>query len=70
MARAVAALSGALPNRAIVPYPVEDGPPAVGWTRMRVYLKYLVTIVAARLPLTVAAQRVYGPFMDGCPNTL
>jgi uncharacterized SAM-binding protein YcdF (DUF218 family) len=70
MARARAALSGALPDRAIVPYPVEDGPPAVGRTRMGTYLKYLVTIVAARLPLAVGAQRVYGPFAAGCPSTL
>ena len=70
MARAMAALSGALPDRVIVPYPVEDGLPTEGRTRMRAYLKYLVTIVAARLPLIVAAQRVYGPFVDGCPDTL
>ena len=70
MARAMAALSGALPNREIVPYPVEDGPPAVGRTRMRKYLKYLVTIVAARLPLTVGAKRVYGSFAEGCPSRL
>jgi uncharacterized SAM-binding protein YcdF (DUF218 family) len=70
MARAMAALSGALSDRVIVPYPVEDGPPAVGRTRMRAYLQYLVTIVAARLPLTVGGQRVYGPFVDGCPDKL
>ena len=70
MARAVAALSGALPGRVIVPYPVEDGPPMVGRSRMRTYLKYLVTIVAARLPLTVGGQPVYGPFAEGCPKTL
>lgn len=71
MARAMAALSGALPDRVIVPYPVEDGPARmVGRIRMRAYLKYLVTIVAARLPLAVGGQRVYGPFADGCPATL
>jgi uncharacterized SAM-binding protein YcdF (DUF218 family) len=70
VARAMAALSGALPDRVIVPYPVEDGLPTVDRTRMRAYLKYLVTIVAARLPLTVGAQSVYGPFVDGCPDTL
>jgi uncharacterized SAM-binding protein YcdF (DUF218 family) len=70
MARAMAALSGALPDRVIVPYPVDDGPPTVGQTRMRIYLKYLVTIVAARLPLAVGAQRVFGPFAEGCPSTL
>ena len=70
MARAMAALSGALPDRVIVPYPVEDGLPEGSRTRMREYLKYLVTIVAARLPLTVGAQRVYGPFAEGCPSTL
>jgi uncharacterized SAM-binding protein YcdF (DUF218 family) len=70
MARAVAALSGALPDRVIVPYPIEDGLPPVGRTRMRTYLKYVVTIVAARLPLSVGGQRVYGPFVEGCPDTL
>lgn len=70
LARAMVALSGALPERAIVPYPVEDRVPTIGWARMRTYLKYLVTIVAARLPLSVGAQRVYGPFVDGCPDTL
>ena len=70
MARAVAALSGALPDRAIVPYPVDDGLPTVGRTRMGTYLKYLVTIFAARLPLIVGGQRVYGPFAEGCPTTL
>jgi uncharacterized SAM-binding protein YcdF (DUF218 family) len=70
MARAMAALSGALPDRVIVPYPVEDGPPTVGRTRMRTYLKYLATIVAARLPLTVGGQRLYGSFVEGCPDTL
>jgi len=70
LARATAALSGALPGRVIVPYPVEDGPPEAGRNRMRKYLKYLVTIVAARLPLAVGAQRVYGPFAEGCPSTL
>ena len=44
--------------------------PTVGQTRMRTYLKYLVTIVATRLPLATGAQRVYGPFVDGCPDTL
>jgi uncharacterized SAM-binding protein YcdF (DUF218 family) len=70
MARAITALSGALPEREIIPYPVEDGPPTDGRTRMRAYLKYLVTIVASRLPLTIGGQRVYGPFADGCPDTL
>ncbi len=70
LARATAALSGALPDRVIVPYPVEDGPPEVGRNRMRKYLKYLVTIVAARLPVIVGGQPVYGPFAEGCPSTL
>jgi uncharacterized SAM-binding protein YcdF (DUF218 family) len=70
MARAMAALSGALPDRVIVPYPVEDGPPTAGRNRMRTYLKYLVTIVVARLPLIIDGQRVYGPFAEGCPSTL
>jgi DUF218 domain-containing protein len=34
MARAMAALSGALPDRVIAPYPVEEGPPTVGRTRL------------------------------------
>jgi uncharacterized SAM-binding protein YcdF (DUF218 family) len=70
MARAMTALSNALPDHVIVPYPVEDGPLPGGQTRMRAYLKYLVTIVAVRLPLAVGAQRVDGPFVDGCPDRL
>ena len=70
MARAAAALSGALPDRVIVLYPVEEGLSTGNRTRMREYLKYLVTIVAARLPLIVGGQRVYGAFADGCPSTL
>jgi uncharacterized SAM-binding protein YcdF (DUF218 family) len=70
LARATAALSGALPDRVIIPYPVEDGPPSVGRARMRKYLKYLVTSVVARLPLIIGGQRVYGPFAEGCPSTL
>jgi uncharacterized SAM-binding protein YcdF (DUF218 family) len=70
LSRATAALSGALPGRVIVPYPVEDGPPEVGRMRLRKYLEYLVTIVAARLPLIVGGQPVYGPFAEGCPKTL
>jgi len=69
MARALAALSGALPDREIVPYPVEEGLPTGAAERMREYLKYLVTIVAARLPLSVGGESAYGPFVDGCPDT-
>jgi len=69
MVRAMAALSGALPDREIVPYPVEEGLPTGAAERMREYLKYLVTIVAARLPLGVGGESVYGPFVDGCPDT-
>jgi uncharacterized SAM-binding protein YcdF (DUF218 family) len=70
MARAMAALSGALPDREIVPYPVGEVLPTGAAERMREYLKYLVTIVAARLPLIVGAQRVYWSFAEGCPSTL
>jgi uncharacterized SAM-binding protein YcdF (DUF218 family) len=70
MPRARAALSGALPDHAIVAYPVEDGLPTTGRARVRSYLEYLVTIVVARLPMTVGAGRVYGPFAEGCPSTL
>jgi uncharacterized SAM-binding protein YcdF (DUF218 family) len=70
MARAAAALSGALPDHVIVPYPVEDGFPTGNRTRMGEYLKYLTTIVVARLPFTVPAHRLYGPFVEGCPSSL
>jgi uncharacterized SAM-binding protein YcdF (DUF218 family) len=70
LARATAALSGALPGRVIIPYPVEDGPLEVGRNRMRKYLKFLVTMVVARLPLSFGGQPVYGPFAEGCPETL
>ena len=70
LARATAALSGALPGRAIIPYPVEDGPNEVGRNRMRKYLKFLVTMVVGRLPLIFGGKPVYGPFAEGCPETL
>jgi uncharacterized SAM-binding protein YcdF (DUF218 family) len=70
MARALAALSGTLSDRVIVPYPVDDASPSVYPMRMRTfdYVKYLSTIVAVRLPWIVGAQRLYGPFAEACPT--
>jgi uncharacterized SAM-binding protein YcdF (DUF218 family) len=52
MARAMAALSAALPGRALIAYPVEDALSSGHSLRERAleYLKYLGTIVAVRLP--------------------
>ncbi len=70
MARAMAALSGTLPDRVIVPYPVDDAPPLVGPMRRSEYLNYLITIAVVHLPPTVGGQRIYGPFAGTCPGTL
>lgn len=70
MARAMAALSGTVPSREIVPYPVDDASRFIGQMRMRAYLKYLITIAVVRLPRTVGGQRIYGPFAGTCPGTL
>ena len=72
MARALAALSGALPHRALIPYPVDDAPPSTESLRQRAleYVKYLGTIVAVRLPWVDNANRLDGPFAKTCPSTL
>lgn len=72
MARALAALSGTLPDRLIVPYPIEDAPLSVYPTRMRAldYVKYIGTFVTVRIPWIVNPQQFYGPFTEGCPGIL
>lgn len=68
MARSVAALSGELGGRVLIPYPVEDRLPWTAFSRARVmeYCKLLGTIVAVRLSGIGGAQRLYGPFAHGC----
>jgi uncharacterized SAM-binding protein YcdF (DUF218 family) len=70
MARALAALSGALPGRTLIPYPVPSARPPVDPIRPRVfeYLRYLATIITVRLPRIISAQRFDGPFLEGCPG--
>ena len=70
MARAMAALSGTIPDRVIIPYPVDDGPLLVGSMRRRAYLNYLITLAVVHLPRTVGGRRIYGPFAGTCPDTL
>jgi uncharacterized SAM-binding protein YcdF (DUF218 family) len=72
MARAMAALSGALPSRVLIPYPVDDSRPFPDPLRGRAfeYVKYLGAIVAVRLPWIVGAQRLYGPLAGACPEKL
>jgi uncharacterized SAM-binding protein YcdF (DUF218 family) len=72
LSRAMAALSGVLPSRVLIPYPVDDSQPSVDPLRGRAfeYLKYLGTLVAVRLPWIVGAQRLYGPFAGACPEKL
>jgi uncharacterized SAM-binding protein YcdF (DUF218 family) len=69
MARARAALSGALPDHALIPYPVPDGPSPIGSLKSRAseYLKYLGTIIAVRIPWVWGTQEILGPFARGCP---
>jgi uncharacterized SAM-binding protein YcdF (DUF218 family) len=72
MARAMAALSAALPGRALIAYPVEDALSSGYSLRERAleYLKYLGTIVAVRLPWADNSNRLDGPFAKTCPSTL
>jgi uncharacterized SAM-binding protein YcdF (DUF218 family) len=72
MARAMAALSGALPGRALIPYPADDALAPAGGLRGRTleYIKYLGTLIANRLPSVVNARRRAGPFAELCPATL
>jgi uncharacterized SAM-binding protein YcdF (DUF218 family) len=72
LARALAALAGALPHRALIPYPVDEAPSPTNSLRQRAleYLKYLGTIVAVRLPWVDNGNRLDGPFAKTCPSTL
>ena len=72
MARAMAALSGALPGRALIPYPVDDAPPSAGGLRGRAfeYVKYLGTHVAVRLPRIVRPKWLDQLIGEVCPATL
>lgn len=67
MARALADLQGKLPLRRIIPYPVFDIPPTTGRNRMAIFLQYLASLVASRLPLQLD-PRDAGAFTKGCPN--
>lgn len=62
MARALSLLSAALGAQTIIPYPVEDTLTAWDPLRQRVreYAKYLVTLVAARLPWLLDESRLSG----------
>jgi uncharacterized SAM-binding protein YcdF (DUF218 family) len=68
MARAMTALSAALPDYVIIAYPVEDalssGHPLRG--RAIEYLKYLGAIVALRLPSIVGAWLFDVPVAEPC----
>jgi len=72
MARALAALSGALPRRELIPYPVDEAPSPTDSLRQRAlqYVKYLGTIVAVRLPWVDNSNRLYGPLANTYPSTL
>ena len=72
MARALAALSGALPRRELIPYPVDEALSPTDSLRERAleYVKYLGTIVAVRLPWVDNSNRLYGSFANTYPSTL
>ena len=72
MARAMTALSGVLPGRTLIPYPTDDALAPAGGLRERTleYIKYLGTLIAARLPWGSSANRREGPFAEICPATL
>jgi uncharacterized SAM-binding protein YcdF (DUF218 family) len=71
MARAMAALSAALPGRALIAYPVEDALSSSRPLRVRTieYLKYLGALVAIRLPSLGNAKAFAGPLAELCPRT-
>ena len=71
MARAMAALSGFLPGRELIAYPVEDARSSAQPLRARTieYLKYLVALVAVRLPSIVSAKLFEGAVAQQCPRT-
>jgi uncharacterized SAM-binding protein YcdF (DUF218 family) len=62
MARAIAALSAALPGRVLIAYPVEDALSSRHRLRLRAieYFKYLGTLVAVRVPSIFSAKRLDG----------
>jgi uncharacterized SAM-binding protein YcdF (DUF218 family) len=62
MARAMAALSAALPGRLLIAYPVEDALSPRHRLRLRAieYFKYLGTLVAVRLPSIFSATWLDG----------
>ena len=72
MARALAALSGALPHLKLIPYPVDEASSPTDSLRQRAleYVKFLGTIVAVRLRWVDYANRLDGPFAKTCPGTL
>ena len=72
MARALAALSGALPRRELIPYPVDEVLSPTDSLRERAleYVKYLGTIVPVRLPWVDNSNRLYGSFANTYPSTL
>jgi uncharacterized SAM-binding protein YcdF (DUF218 family) len=70
IARAKAALSSVLPRIAILPYPVKDEVYFDGRARMKIYLKYLVTVAASFVPFPIDPEQKLGPFADGCPDQL
>jgi uncharacterized SAM-binding protein YcdF (DUF218 family) len=67
MARARAALWGAL-RRDILPYPVEDKINFDTRARMKIYLKYLVTVASNFVPFPIDPEQEFGPFANGCPG--
>lgn len=67
MARALADLRGKLPLRRIIPYPVFDIPPTTGRNRMAIFLQYVASLVASKLPMQLD-PRDAGAFAEGCPR--
>jgi uncharacterized SAM-binding protein YcdF (DUF218 family) len=71
VARAMAALSAALPGGILIAYPVEDAFSPSHPLRERAieYFKYLGTLVAVRLPSIVSARLFDGALAESCPRT-
>ena len=68
MARALALLSRAAPGYEITPFPVEDDMTRSEEARSDEYLKFVQTLVLARIPGLTALDVFSGAFATGCPT--
>jgi uncharacterized SAM-binding protein YcdF (DUF218 family) len=68
MARARALLSRAAPGYEITPFPIEDEMTRSDYARSEEYLKFVQTLVLARIPGLTRLDAFSGAFATGCPS--